>query len=57
MVELAEELARKINTLRTRRGSLDFDLPEPEILFDIHGETMDIRPKQRHFGHQSSRNS
>jgi len=52
MVELAEELARKINTLRTRRGSLDFDLPEPEILFDIHGETMDIRPKQRHFGHQ-----
>ncbi len=52
MVELAEELARKINKLRSRRGSLDFDLPEPEILFDIHGETMDIRPKQRHFGHQ-----
>lgn len=52
MVELAEELARKINTLRKRRGSLDFDLPEPEILFDVDGVTQDIRPKERHFGHQ-----
>ena len=52
MLELAEELARKINTLRKQRGSLDFDLPEPEILFDVNGETQDIRPKQRHFGHQ-----
>ncbi|CCH49964.1 ribonuclease R [Pseudodesulfovibrio piezophilus] len=52
MLELAEELARKINTLRSRRGSLDFDLPEPEILFDVDGETTDIRPKKRHFGHQ-----
>jgi ribonuclease R len=52
MLELAVELARKINTLRSGRGSLDFDLPEPEILFDIHGDTKDIRPKTRHFGHQ-----
>ncbi|MFH1913833.1 MAG: ribonuclease R [Pseudomonadota bacterium] len=52
MLELAVELARKINVLRTRRGSLDFDLPEPEILFDVHGDTSDIRPKHRHFGHQ-----
>ncbi|SOB60204.1 Ribonuclease R [Pseudodesulfovibrio profundus] len=52
MLELAEELARKINALRRERGSLDFDLPEPEILFDINGETSDIRPKTRHFGHQ-----
>jgi ribonuclease R len=52
MLELAVELARKINALRTQRGSLDFDLPEPEILFDVHGDTSDIRPKTRHFGHQ-----
>ncbi|WFS61943.1 ribonuclease R [Pseudodesulfovibrio thermohalotolerans] len=52
MLELAEELARKINRLRSRRGSLDFDLPEPEIFFDVHGETSDIRPKQRNFAHQ-----
>jgi len=52
MLELAEKLARKINALRTHRGSLDFDLPEPEILFNIQGETLDIRPKQRHFAHQ-----
>ncbi|MBI9079460.1 MAG: ribonuclease R [Pseudodesulfovibrio sp.] len=52
MLELAEKLARKINALRKFRGSLDFDLPEPEILFDIQGETLDIRPKERHFAHQ-----
>ena len=52
MLELAEKLARKINQLRSARGSLDFDLPEPEIFFDASGETSDIRPKERHFGHQ-----
>jgi len=52
MLELAEELARKINGLRVRRGSLEFDLPEPEIFFDVHGETEDIRPRQRNFAHQ-----
>lgn len=52
MLELAEELARKINALRKQRGSLDFDLPEPEILFDVDGVTSDIRPKVRHFAHQ-----
>ena len=52
MLELAEELARKINALRVRRGSLEFDLPEPEIFFDVHGETEDIRPRQRNFAHQ-----
>jgi ribonuclease R len=51
-LELAEELARKINKQRSDRGSLDFDLPEPEIHFNTYGETEDIRPKARHFGHQ-----
>jgi len=52
MLELAEELARKINKLRSRRGSLDFDLPEPEVFFDAAGEVSEIRPKQRTFANQ-----
>jgi ribonuclease R len=47
-----EELARILNRRRRQRGSLDFDLPEPELLFNIQNETVDIRPKVRHFGHQ-----
>ncbi len=52
MLTTAETLARVLNTVRFARGSLDFDLPEPEILFNFQGETQDIRPKARHFGHQ-----
>ena len=52
MLEKAERLARLMNARRSERGSLDFDLPEPEILFNLSGETEDIRPKVRHFGHQ-----
>ncbi|BDQ37375.1 ribonuclease R [Pseudodesulfovibrio nedwellii] len=52
MLELAEELARKINKLRSQRGSLDFDLPEPEVFFDAAGEVSEIRPKQRSFANQ-----
>jgi ribonuclease R len=52
MLETAEVLARAINAVRAARGNLDFDLPEPEILFNLQGEAEDIRPKVRHFGHQ-----
>ncbi len=52
MLEEAEALARRMNASRLARGTLDFDLPEPEILFNLSGETVDIRPKVRHFGHQ-----
>ena len=52
MLETAEELARRINARRGERGSLDFDLPEPEIHFNIYGETVDIRPMVRTFAHQ-----
>jgi ribonuclease R len=51
-LELAEELARKLQKIRFGRGSLDFDLPEPEIFFNIYGEAVDIRPKARNFAHQ-----
>ncbi|WP_461208940.1 ribonuclease R [Desulfocurvus sp. DL9XJH121] len=52
MLREAEACARVLNAMRTRRGSLDFDLPEPEIRFNIYGETTDIQPRPRTFAHQ-----
>jgi len=52
LLERAEALARLLNAKRNERGSLDFDLPEPEVIFNIYGETVDIGRKVRHFGHQ-----
>ncbi len=52
LLERAEQLARLLNAKRSERGSLDFDLPEPEVIFNIYGETVDIGRKVRHFGHQ-----
>lgn len=52
MLEEAERLARILNRVRNARGSLDFDLPEPEILFNLYGETTEIRARSRTFAHQ-----
>jgi ribonuclease R len=37
---------------RRRRGSLDFDLPEPEVILDLRGETREIIKAERSFAHQ-----
>ncbi len=52
MLESAERLARKLHQRRLERGTLDFDLPEPEIQFNLRGETIDIRPRVKNFAHQ-----
>lgn len=52
MLEEAERLARVLAQARRKRGSLDFDLPEPEYIFDEQGCILDIRRRERHFGHQ-----
>ena len=52
MLRSAEALAKILNAHRIRRGSLNFDLPEPEIHFNPQQEAVDIQPKARHFGHQ-----
>lgn len=52
MLDLAEKLARKINARRKERGSIDFDLPEPKIIFDSDGKTIDIKPMPRNFANQ-----
>ncbi|MFQ5841177.1 MAG: ribonuclease R [Thermodesulfobacteriota bacterium] len=37
---------------RRERGSLDFDLPEPEIILDLQGETQEIIKAERNLAHQ-----
>ena len=52
MLRQAEALARILNRMRLARGSLDFDLPEPEIHLSLTGEAVDISPRPRTFAHQ-----
>ncbi|MBI5198292.1 MAG: ribonuclease R [Nitrospirae bacterium] len=47
-----EELCRKLRKKRFSRGSIDFDLPEPEILLDLQGRTLDILTAERNIAHQ-----
>jgi ribonuclease R len=51
MLDVAADLARLLRKLRRKRGSLDFDLPEPQIFFNIYGEVVDLRPKPTNFAH------
>jgi ribonuclease R len=46
------ELALKLNTKRHRRGSIDFDLPEPVIQFDPDGNMEAIVRSQRGWAHR-----
>ena len=45
--ELMHELALKLNRKRHRRGSIDFDLPEPVIRFDPQGNMAAITRSER----------
>jgi ribonuclease R len=46
------ELALKLNAKRKRRGSIDFDLPEPVIQFDPSGNMQAIVRSQRGWSHR-----
>ncbi len=46
------ELALKLNAKRQRRGSIDFDLPEPVILFNPDGNMRSIVRSQRGWSHR-----
>ena len=48
MADLCQELRRR----RTGRGTIDFDLPEPEILLNLQGETEDVIRAERSLAHQ-----
>ncbi len=50
--ELMAELARVLNRKRERRGSIDFDLPEPVIEFDEHGLMQGVTRSERNAAHR-----
>lgn len=49
--ELMEELCGILRSGRLERGSLDFDLPEPEIILDLQGNPEAIIRAERNFAH------
>jgi len=51
MLENAAELAQILRQRRLARGSIDFDLPEPEVVLDLRGEIRDILRRERHLAH------
>jgi len=51
MLEVAAELALILREKRLRRGSLDFDLPEPEVVINMKGEIENIIKRERNLAH------
>ena len=50
--ELMEALYKRLRARRVERGSIDFDLPEPEILLDIEGKPENIIRAERNIAHR-----
>jgi ribonuclease R len=51
MLNSALELSQLIRAQRTKKGSLDFDLPEPEILINLEGKIENIIKRERNPAH------
>lgn len=52
-LRLMEELARRLMKRRNARGSIDFDLPEPEIVIDMTtGNTLSVARSERNIAHR-----
>jgi len=49
--ELMERLCHILRAKRFERGSLDFDLPEPEVILDLQGSPEAIIKAERTFAH------
>lgn len=47
-----EELCGRLNRKRRTRGSIDFDLPEPQIILDLQGKTTSIIESERNIAHR-----
>ena len=52
LFELMRELASILNRKRVRRGSIDFDLPEPVIEFDEFGLMKSVTRLERNIAHR-----
>ena len=50
--KLMEELAQILIRHRRKRGSIDFDLPEPEIKFDEAGHMVGVTRSERNVAHR-----
>ena len=50
--ELMYKLARILNHKRVRRGSIDFDMPEPVIEFDEYGMMKGVSRSERNWAHR-----
>ncbi|MGB3213017.1 MAG: ribonuclease R [Desulforhopalus sp.] len=51
-LEWAEELAKVLHLKRKKRGSVDFNLPEPEFTLTDSGTIASIKRAERNFAHQ-----
>ncbi|MCS7150180.1 MAG: ribonuclease R [Caldimicrobium sp.] len=51
MLKDAGELAQILREKRMMRGSLDFDLPEPEIVLNLEGQIENIIRRERNLAH------
>jgi len=49
---LMEELSGKLKDRRSREGSIDFDLPEPQVIIDLNGRIEDIVRSEQNRAHQ-----
>ncbi len=52
MLEQARDLALALRAQRARRGSIDFDLPEEQILLDLQGGITTILRSERNIAHR-----
>lgn len=51
-LKLMESLAERLMEERAEAGSIDFDLPEPQIIIDIEGKVEDIVRSERNIAHR-----
>jgi len=52
LLQILEDLSQRLYQKRRRRGSIDFDLPEPEIILDLQGQVSDILRQERNIAHR-----
>ncbi len=52
IVRLMHELMERLRAARERRGSLDFDLPEPDVVLDATGRPEQIVRRERNDAHR-----
>jgi ribonuclease R len=51
-LEWMADLSQGLRHRRAERGALDFDLPEPEVILNLQGETEDVIQAERNLAHQ-----